>query len=176
MACSLGEVIVLDLQNEEATKQAIIRKFIEIVDKYESNVVLLKQKEDEQKALVAAGENAIAAGNLFGFNVIEEANKHRSADSRVNTPMPMQTSKSIKLSILELAAASHPNPVRASTLKAQMESIRGEKLHDKTIGMTLYRLSKEGLMKRIGWDWFYVPPKKNSAPEVGADNEIDDLV
>ena len=35
-------------------------------------------------------------------------------------------------------------------------------MHDKTVGMTLYRLSKDGLARRDGRTWFYVAPKEET--------------
>lgn len=48
---------------------------------------------------------------------------------------------------------------RASTVRQVAESILKKKLHEKTVGMTLYRLSKDGIARRQGQIWFFVPPK-----------------
>ncbi len=70
---------------------------------------------------------------------------------------PSRPASTIREEVLAIAIGTHPNPVRATPLRKQLEKTRGP-LHEKTVGMTLYRLSQEGLMRRLGRDWFFVPP------------------
>lgn len=51
---------------------------------------------------------------------------------------------------------AHPDPVRAAALREKLE-MAGIKTHEKTVGMTLYRLLREGKLRREGWDWFFIP-------------------
>lgn len=46
----------------------------------------------------------------------------------------------------------------AAEIRKEIEALRGTKLHEKTVGMTLYRLSREDPPKarRAGRQWFYV--------------------
>jgi hypothetical protein len=46
---------------------------------------------------------------------------------------------------------------KAVEIRAYAEKLRGIPLHEKTVGMTLYRLSNEGLVRRDGHTWFFVP-------------------
>ncbi len=39
-----------------------------------------------------------------------------------------------------------------------IEKTYGETLHEKTVGMTLYRLSQDNLVHRDGHTWFFGPP------------------
>jgi hypothetical protein len=39
-------------------------------------------------------------------------------------------------------------------MRKEIEAKLGRKLHEKTIGMTLYRLSRKGLSKRDGLTWY----------------------
>lgn len=48
--------------------------------------------------------------------------------------------------------------IKAADIRQAYESSRDVKLHDKTIGMTLYRLSKDDLARREGRLWFFVEP------------------
>jgi hypothetical protein len=86
---------------------------------------------------------------------------------------------SIREAVLDLAKAAFPQAVFAAELRKALEKQRGGTLHDKTIGMTLYRLSKDGLMRREGQkNWFYVPPltaetKNPGAEDAGAFNRDD---
>lgn len=43
---------------------------------------------------------------------------------------------------------------KAAPIQTYIESTYGKKIHDKTVGMTLYRLQKEGLVRRDGHTWF----------------------
>jgi hypothetical protein len=49
--------------------------------------------------------------------------------------------------------------IKAKQIREAVEAARGTKIHEKTVGMTLYRLSNEGLARCSGHTWFYVPPK-----------------
>ena len=57
---------------------------------------------------------------------------------------------------------------KVSPIKAFIAA-KGVEMHDKTVGMTLYRLSKEGAARRDGRTWFFVPPKEEAkSPGAGA--------
>jgi hypothetical protein len=46
---------------------------------------------------------------------------------------------------------------------------KGIEMHEKTVGMTLYRLSKDGFARRDGRTWFFVPLKEETKnPDAGA--------
>lgn len=48
----------------------------------------------------------------------------------------------------------HEEGVKAEQIRKWLFSVYGIRTHDKTVGMTLYRLSKEGLVHREGHTWF----------------------
>ena len=50
---------------------------------------------------------------------------------------------------------------KANAIREVVESILKKKVHDKTVGMTLYRLSQEDppKVRREGQTWFFVPPQ-----------------
>ena len=50
--------------------------------------------------------------------------------------------------------ASAQNGARAADIRMFAEKSLNKTLHDKTVGMTLYRLQKEGLVRRDGHVWF----------------------
>lgn len=60
--------------------------------------------------------------------------------------------------VLERLKIAERRGAKASDIRSYIEMLRGKKLHDKTIGMTLYRLSMDGLARREGRIWYYVPP------------------
>jgi hypothetical protein len=43
---------------------------------------------------------------------------------------------------------------KASPIQSYIESTYGKKIHDKTVGMTLYRLAKDEMVRRDGHTWF----------------------
>lgn len=91
--------------------------------------------------------------------------------------IPGADAKPVRESVLALAEAAYPNPVLATELRAELEKQRGSVLHEKTVGMTLYRLSKDGLMRREGQkNWFFIPPElRREKTGVGAPASAEDL-
>lgn len=65
---------------------------------------------------------------------------------------------SVRELTLEYLKAAGDAGHKASEIQALIEVRRKAKLHPKTAGMTLYRLSQDGLARRDGRTWFYVPP------------------
>jgi hypothetical protein len=64
---------------------------------------------------------------------------------------------------------------KAAEIRRLVEAQRQETLHEKTIGMTLYRLSRDGLARRDGRTWFFVPPKaeaKNPGDGTPGSNDV----
>lgn len=84
----------------------------------------------------------------------------------------------IKAILLALLEAKGPEGDGATSLRTQIESIHPITLHEKTVGMTLYRLSKEGLVRRNGRTWFFVPKitgtKNPGAETPGATSLLDE--
>src|SRR5262249_42928003 len=54
---------------------------------------------------------------------------------------------------------------KAAPIRAFIEKTIGREIHDKTVGMTLYRMSNKGLVRRGGHTWFFVPqPAEKESP------------
>jgi hypothetical protein len=66
---------------------------------------------------------------------------------------------------LEVLRARYPNPVRAAELSKLAQAELGRAFHEKTAGMTLYRLSVDGTASRDGHDWFFVPATEAQSAE-----------
>lgn len=60
---------------------------------------------------------------------------------------------------------AYPGSVRAAQVQAYAERKTLRKFHEKTAGMTLFRLSKDGVARRDGWDWFFIPENQRSAAQ-----------
>lgn len=173
-----------------AAIKAAIGKYLELGREYHA---AKREKERAEAAKNAADARLLAAvdghaqlvnmGRLFGFDLVKEYQAWDEKQSRLpNSKLRAEpaTATEIAAAVVEadkpkltikdqVAAAardSYPNPVRASALRKQLE-VSGLSIHEKTIGMTLYRLSREGVIRRQGWDWFFVPEsqRENVAPK-----------
>jgi hypothetical protein len=61
--------------------------------------------------------------------------------------------------VLKRLQAAGSKGAKAIELRAFFEETYGIKIHEKTVGMTLYRLSRDHLVRREGRTWFIAPPK-----------------
>jgi hypothetical protein len=57
---------------------------------------------------------------------------------------------------------------KASELRAEFDRLFSRQLHEKTMGMTLYRLSEKGRARREGRTWFFVPQQDANTKNPGA--------
>ena len=67
--------------------------------------------------------------------------------------------------VLDLLSAAGTNGVKAAAITRYIATTYQAQLHDKTVGMTLYRLSKEKAVHRKGQTWFFGPPEDASSME-----------
>jgi hypothetical protein len=70
--------------------------------------------------------------------------------------------------VLEKLKEAGTEGTKAAELRKVIETARGTQLHEKTVGMTLYRLSQEGVARREGRTWFFVPPLEDETKNPGA--------
>jgi hypothetical protein len=155
--------------------------------------VLAEAKENKATADVQL-KGCFDAANLFGFDLKFEWDKRREQQRERQAQVaaaampsvevgaglafkevPLSSApKSIKDYAIDAAKQAWPNPIRVSILRQQLETI-GIKTHQKTIGMTLYRLLKEGLLRRRGRDWFFVPEdgRMSASSSVNEENPED---
>lgn len=64
--------------------------------------------------------------------------------------------------ILDQLKVAGESGLRSAIIQKYIETAYSAQIHDKTVGMTLYRLSKELLVHRFGQTWFYGPPASSS--------------
>jgi hypothetical protein len=69
--------------------------------------------------------------------------------------VPMPKVRDIVLDQLEIAGSQG---TKATPIRDYIEHTYNKDIHWKTVGMTLYRLSKDGLAHRKGQTWFFGPP------------------
>lgn len=169
--------------------RAAVAKLIEIMEEHsraqqeEAHALTLLQQAQARVAQTIEKYKQLAAiGPLFGFDLDQEYLEHMSRQIELLPPTPfaqprtlpeqaMSTAAiaaserpkpSVRERVVAIAKTAYPDPVRASAIRQQLEEI-GLRLHDKTIGMTLYRLSREGSLRRTGWNWFFVPEDQRHA-------------
>ena len=66
--------------------------------------------------------------------------------------------KSIKMLVLKYLSEAGARGLKAAELRSMVEESQKTNLHGKTIGMTLYRLSRADLVRRDNRTWYSVPP------------------
>lgn len=75
--------------------------------------------------------------------------------------------KDVAISTLK---GAYPKPVSAKTIQEAAEMLLDGDFHPKTAGMTLYRLSQDGIARRVGHKWFYVPQTGDGIAESPEDD------
>jgi hypothetical protein len=78
--------------------------------------------------------------------------------ARQNDPV-LQKRKMPKLAdiVLDCLLLVGERGSKAAPIQEYIESTYDTKIHEKTVGMTLYRLLKKGRVRRNGHTWFFVP-------------------
>jgi hypothetical protein len=70
---------------------------------------------------------------------------------------------------LELLTRAGDNGSKAADIRDYIAKTYSDDLHEKSVGMTLYRLLRDGAVRREGHMWFIVPPKAETVnPGVAA--------
>jgi hypothetical protein len=134
-------------------------------EKVEHLLTERKEIKDRWQANSRALHDAVAAGRLFAVDIelpddIDlPAPSHPPKQARTNSPSPFVASgeRSIRQIVLEQLKAAGAKGVKSGPLRPVIEKIVGHEVHEKTMGMTLYRLSKDGEARRDGLVWYCVP-------------------
>jgi len=173
--------------SDDTQQQAIsviIQKFNEQIKLWHA----AKRDCDQLTALVAEAQARMEAANekinecyrsakLFEFDLNIEWNRYfelqkelweTKHNTQVAAPeaapvLPSAAPKTIREHVIDAAKQAYPSPIRASGLRRELE-VKGIKIHEKTVGMTLYRLSRRGILRRDGWDWFFIPEAERQTP------------
>lgn len=87
---------------------------------------------------------------------------------------PSGSGSSFKNMTLAMLERSYPDPLKAAAVQEAIEFATGAKYHEKTAGMTLYRLSREGLARREGHWWYFVPEDQRNKENPGSGDQPDD--
>jgi hypothetical protein len=131
--------------------------------------------------------NALFANDLQAFMSSEDTQNQRQwaakpdaqffqefeqllgSDDKKKPPMP--TIREIALMRLREVG---PAGLRAKTIREYIQTTYGVECHEKTVGMTLYRLSNERLVRRNGHVWFINDAQESKTPGVSAPGVVDE--
>ena len=174
----------------DAIIRATVQRFRAIATQYSRNQMELDQLYQEVDALNAKqsdlqqlANRCYSAADLFGFDLAAELAKatptspaevdDKTAIAELPRPAAEEADtkrQTVKDFILERARLAYPKAVRASDLRRAYEEVTGRAVHDKTFGMSLYRLSLDGAMKREGpADWYYVTDESRVPTQASAE-------
>ncbi|MCC7268078.1 MAG: hypothetical protein IT546_12175 [Caulobacteraceae bacterium] len=165
----------------EATKRVFLARFDALVaawaecrDEIEQAQAFIADQTSKQESYRVEADQLQTAALALGFDMYEASRERDENEERAETlkQMPQRQAApiSIKNTVLDEARAAHPRPVRAAEIREKLREL-GHDIHDKTIGMTLYRWSKKGAIRRDGVDWYYVPEDQRS-PAAEAEEDL----
>lgn len=169
----------------DIAKKEILRKYKDLAMKYarleergEEHRHALEVIEGEKKEIFEGVSDLEAAARVFGFDLMEVARAEVGSDegpsSRKIAPPPNgDGSISVTDFVLESAREAYPKPVRAAELRKELEQ-RGLEVHEKTVGMTLYRWLKRGALRREKIDWYFIPEDQREKENPGSGDQPDD--
>lgn len=167
----------------DAVTQGLLDRLIEFGEEFHSIEPKIKELRAEIDRLEARkaelgklGNALVDAAHAFNFDLRaaynSAAGSPRVPEMMSDAPKESQPEQprrpSIKKFVQRAAQAAYPAPVRASSIRADLAA-QGEDVHEKTVGMTLYRLLKKGVLRRQGFDWYFVPENERTAQEEGAE-------
>lgn len=113
---------------------------------------------DQMGSLVDKMKELDDAARVFGLDInVQELPEPERAFMATPSPKRGRLFKDVALEMLEMA---YPNPLKAAQVKAEVEKELDTTFHQKTAGMTLYRLAKTGKVRREGHKWFFVPEEE----------------
>lgn len=141
--------------SEEETRLWAIKKIFDDRDE-----LLLKRLEvrarlaeikAEDEAIDRKLRDLVAAGRVFG-QTIDVIDLHETLKLK------------IKDRVLEILKQAGPEGTKTALIREHLAMAFGIKTHEKTVGMTLYRLSQENppLVRRVGRIWFSVPQEPSA--------------
>ena len=166
----------------EEVRAAILTRYRNLCAEHEMAQKNVDLVQAHQRELMTQINDCFAAARLFGIDLIAEFQGKAKSDPRQPTlltpdpvapgllPVPAapgaRTGPSVKTLVLEAAERAYPRPVRASGVRRELEKL-GYIIHEKTVGMTLYRWSLSHCTRRTGRDWYFIPPDQRPATSDG---------
>lgn len=158
---------------------ATIKKFNRLLDRRSYITQQREALNRESLTVEEEIEGCRTVAKLFHFDLPEVAQESDNQDSSKAAPPSIEVSESqkkrgsrqksvsdgtVKEFVLNHMKEIYPETIRSRNLQEIYERETGQIVHEKTIGMTLYRLLKDGLVSRDGWNWQLVPTVAPSSP------------
>jgi hypothetical protein len=114
---------------------------------FNSAIRIGKGEEDEEDAESKLDED----------EAVDDTGEELSDNEEQETPVP----PNIKDFVLTRLQQAGGEGVKVASIKEFIAG-KGIEMHEKTVGMTLYRLSKDRLARRDGRMWFFVPQEEET--------------
>jgi hypothetical protein len=162
----------------EEVRAAILARYRQLCADHEMAQKNVDLVQAHQRELMTQINDCFAAARLFGVDLMAEFQDEAKDDPRQPalltldpvtpgpSPVPaapgLRAGPSVKTLVLEAAERAYPRPVRASEVRRELERL-GYIIHEKTVGMTLYRWSLSHFTQRTGRDWYFIPPDQRPA-------------
>jgi hypothetical protein len=147
-----------------ATYNGLLGRWSEAAARIAGAQAIVAENEAIHTELRAQAEQMQNTALMMGFDLFDAVVNGNADEAMQVISTPRRAMFSIKNFVLEAAKAEHPGPVRARMLRQQLRE-RGHDIHDKTIGMSLYRWAQRGAIRREGIDWYFVPEDQRSSVE-----------
>jgi len=145
----------LDWRREASAEY--VEKRGRLLDEKEGLAESVTRAQQRMKAIDEEVENLDRGAKAFGLSLAAAWPKGPDA---IAEPPPVEGGgELIKDIILDLLRDAYPQSLKARQIKERLEAKIGRSVHEKTPGMTLYRLSKERKVRRAGRDWYFAPPE-----------------
>ncbi len=141
---------------------------------------LPKDDGDGEQIALFPGATSTVSGKTYSYFIdrVEHALKSTNvavSDATQIAAHAAPTMPKIRDIVLDRLRAVGNRGTRALPIRKYIEDTYHQDIHEKTVGMTLYRLSQEGLVHRMGHVWFFGPESSGTEnPGVaapGSDNE-----
>lgn len=167
-------------------KLYIFEKIARVLNDFSATTNEIERLEQKKIALGQEVNDLTTAAKVFNIDLDTEFSRWAAEKAAVETaaapdgqtvlPAPQisqMRSRTVKELVLEAAQKAYPQPIRAAEARKQIEA-QGMKTHEKTVGMTMYRLLQDGKLRREGWNWFFVPEDQRQAPPSGEESPASD--
>lgn len=132
-----------------------------------------RERELTRRILTHRAEIALKNQPAIGKMAASEGADTFSATARLSRqgvePEPIKTRiasedrrpsrQTLRDVILDRLMAAGPEGSKAAPIREFYERTFGKIIHEKTVGMTLYRLQNDGLVRHEGHTWYLAPPK-----------------
>jgi len=179
-------------ENETSViRNATLKKFNELLDRQSYITKQIEALNQEALTVDEGIQGCRTVAKLFHFDLpepVEERGEQQHAAISLlpsgpagSPPKPGTRQKSVsdgtvKDFVLKHLEAIYPETVRSRNLQEMYERETGQNIHEKTMGMTLYRLLKDELVSRDGWNWRFNPGNTPSALAEETATHKDDLL